>query len=177
VEDLQQGLFNYHDDLVYSSFVGFSHYELWNAVNRTWMLGTMSGNMMLEDAHYRFRQTGNADVFLEAERHGHPGSPLPISEGFNRMGTLTRELCQSVENGTITPSAAAAEILDFVQQVDFFPHADKFGLPENRCFHHMTQERMEAVEAWSRTSAPPNIGPRTINAIKNMALTDAEEVS
>ncbi|MET7900646.1 hypothetical protein ABZS86_03920 [Streptomyces sp. NPDC005355] len=108
VEALQQGLFDFHDDLVYSSFVGFGHYDLWNAVNRTWMLGTMSGNMMVEDAYYRYSETGDPQVFLEAERSGHPGSPLPISESFVRLGTMTRELCESVEQGTVAPADAAA---------------------------------------------------------------------
>ncbi|MFC4536635.1 NAD(P)/FAD-dependent oxidoreductase [Sphaerisporangium dianthi] len=174
VEDLQQGLFDFHDDLVYSSFVGFGDYELWNAVNRTWMLGTMSGNMMVEDAYYRYVESGDPAVFLEGEKYGHPGSPLPISEGFNRLGALTRELCQSVEAGTVKPAAAAGEILEFVRGVDFIAHADKFGLPENHCFA-MTKERMEAAEEWSRTIAPADIGPRMINASKGMARAKAEE--
>jgi tetracycline 7-halogenase / FADH2 O2-dependent halogenase len=176
VEDLQQGLFDFHDDLVYSSFVGFRDYDLWNAVNRTWMLGTMSGNMMLEDAHYRFRQTGDDRVFLEAERLAHPGSPLPISESFVRMGTLTRELCQSVEAGELAPAEAAADILGFVQKVDFFAYADTFGLPENGCYH-MTRDKIQAAELWASTVAPPDIGPRMLNALENMASAKAEEGS
>lgn len=175
VEDLQQGLFDFHDDLVYSSFVGFGDYELWNAVNRTWMLGTMSGNMMVEDAHYRFRESGDPAVFLETEKYGHPGSPLPISDAFNRMGVLTRELCQAVEAGTASPSAAAAEILGYIQgKVDFIAHAERFGQRDNRCFN-MTRERMEAAEEWARSLAPADIGPRMMNASKGMALAKAEE--
>ncbi|MFC4891410.1 NAD(P)/FAD-dependent oxidoreductase [Streptomyces beijiangensis] len=41
VEDLQQGLFDVHDDLVYTSFVAFRDYDLWNAVFRTWALSTV----------------------------------------------------------------------------------------------------------------------------------------
>jgi FADH2 O2-dependent halogenase len=176
VEDLQQGLFDFHDDLVYSSFVGFRDYELWNAVNRTWMLGTMSGNMMLEDAHHRFRRTGDDGVFIEAERSGHPGSPLPISESFVRLGKRTRELCESVENGALAPSDAAAEILDSVRKVDFFPYADEFGQPENGCYH-MTPDRIEEAKLWARTSGPADIGPRMLNALENMAIAKAEEDS
>ncbi|MFE1232624.1 NAD(P)/FAD-dependent oxidoreductase [Streptomyces sp. NPDC059442] len=175
VEDLQQGLFDFHDDLVYSSFVGFGHYDLWNAVNRTWMLGTMSGNMMVEDAYYRYSESGDPDVFLEAERSGNPGSPLPISETFVRLGTLTRELCESVEAGTLAPEVAAERIHEYIRkEVDFIAHADKFGLPENRCFN-MTRERMDAAEEWSRTQAPPEIGRRMLNASRGMALAKEAE--
>ena len=48
IDRLQQGLFDVHDDVVYSSFVGFRDYDLWNAVTRVWkatsIMPTMSSH-------------------------------------------------------------------------------------------------------------------------------------
>ncbi|WP_326595165.1 NAD(P)/FAD-dependent oxidoreductase [Streptomyces sp. NBC_01803] len=167
LENLQQGLFDFHDDLVASSFVGFRDYELWNAVNRTWMLGTMLGNVMLEDAYYRFERTGNDAVFRELEQHGHPGSPLPVSSGFNEMGVLTRDLCRAVEDGTEQPGDAARKILDYIGDADFIAPSFKFGERDTRCFA-MSPAKMLSNARWCRKDAPPEIGQRMINASKGL---------
>ncbi|MEU0848208.1 tryptophan 7-halogenase [Streptomyces flaveolus] len=167
LEDLQQGLFDFHDDIVYSSFVGFRDYELWNAVNRTWMLGTMLGNVMLEDAYYRFERTGDDGVFRELEGFGHPGSPLPVSEGFTRMGPLTRELCEAVDQGTETSGEAARKILSYIRDADFIAPSFRFGERDTRCFA-MSPAKMAMNARWCRKDAPPEIGPRMINASKGL---------
>ncbi|MFD0430981.1 NAD(P)/FAD-dependent oxidoreductase [Streptomyces zhihengii] len=149
LENLQQGLFDFHDNLVYSSFVGFRDYELWNAVNRTWMLGTMLGNVMLEDAYYRFDTTGDEKVFLDLEQSKHPGSPLPVSAGFNEMGILARDLCESVEEGTIAPGDAAKRILKHIENADFISPSFRLGEESTRCFA-MSPAKMAMNAVWSR---------------------------
>ncbi|MFH9065058.1 NAD(P)/FAD-dependent oxidoreductase [Streptomyces coeruleorubidus] len=167
VETLQQGLFDFHDDLVYSSFVAFRDYDLWNAVNRTWMLGTMLGNVMLEDAHFRFQRSRSEQVFRELEDSPVPGSPLPVSEGFNAMSALTRELCQSVDEGTTSPKEAARRILEHIRNADFIAPSFRLGEIETRCFN-MSPAKMAKNAVWCRRDAPPEIGPRMINASKGL---------
>ncbi|MFI2213277.1 NAD(P)/FAD-dependent oxidoreductase [Streptomyces sp. NPDC020141] len=167
LETLQQGLFDFHDNLVHSSFVGFRDYELWNAVNRTWMLGTMLGNVMLEDAYYRYTRTGDERILLELENSPHPGSPLPVSEGFIAMGALTGDLCRSVEEGNTTPTAAAARILEHIRGADFIAPSFRFGERDTRCFN-MSPAKMATNAVWCRKEAPPEIGPRMINASKGL---------
>lgn len=167
LETLQQGLFDFHDDLVHSSFVGFRDYELWNAVNRTWMLGTMLGNVMLEDAYYRFTRSGNTEVFRELEDSVRPGSPLPVSEGFNAMSTLTREVCRAVDDGSLAPRAAAQQILDCIRDADFIAPSFRLGERGSRCFN-MSPGKMARNAVWCRRDAPPEIGPRMINASKGL---------
>ncbi|AXI80108.1 NAD(P)/FAD-dependent oxidoreductase [Peterkaempfera bronchialis] len=170
VEDLQQGLFDFHDDLVHSSFVGFRDYELWNAVNRTWMLGTMLGNVMLEDAYYRFQRTGREDVFIDMEQSAHPGSPLPVSSGFNEMGLLTRDLCRSVDEGSVTPATAAERILQHIKDADFITPSFHLGDRGTRCFD-MSPGKMAKNAVWCRRGAPPEVGQRMINASKGLLRT------
>lgn len=166
-ETLQQGLFDIHDDLAYSSFTSFRNYEMWNAVNRTWQLGTMLGNVMIEDAYYRFVTSGDSDVFLELEDSSAPGSPFPVSEKFVELGVTTRELCRAVEAGTTTPETAAKQILDRIGQADFITPAFGFGERENRCFE-MTPVKMAKNAIWARRDAPPQIGGRMIRASRGL---------
>lgn len=158
VETLQQGLFDVHDNLVYSSFVGFGDYELWNAVNRTWQLTTMLGNIAIEDAYYRFSKTGDDRIFRDMEQTKYPGSPFPISDSFNQLLPTTRELCEQVEAGTLAPETAARKILERVGKADYLPPAFGFGNPDNRCFA-ATPPKMLANAMWSRRHAPGEIGP------------------
>lgn len=167
VEALQQGLFDFHDDIVHSSFVGFRDYELWNAVNRTWMLGTMLGSVMLEDAHYRFIKSGRDDVFLELEQSKYPGSPLPVSPGFNDMGRLATEQCRLVEEGKTEPAEAAHRILEHIKDADFVAPSFRLGERDTRCFN-MSPGKMARNAVWCRRDAPPEIGPRMINASKGL---------
>ncbi|GAA1507212.1 tryptophan 7-halogenase [Sphaerisporangium rubeum] len=157
VETLQQGLFDVHDDLVYSSFVGFRDYELWNAVYRTWKIGTVLGTLVLEDAYYKFLRTGDDGLFRALEQTEHPGSPFPISDQFNRFGPLTRDVCIAVENGSMTPSAAAAKVMHHIQDADYIPPVFNLGDPANH-FFHATPPKMLSAARWGGTEAPPHVG-------------------
>lgn len=157
LETLQQGLFDIHDDLTYSSYVSWRDYELWNAVNRTWQLGTMLGNVVIEDAYFRFIRSGDDKVFLDLEQTRYPGSPFPVSPQFNELGVFTRELCREVENGSVTSTGAAAAIFERIGQANYLPPSFGFGEPGSRCFN-ANPAKMAKNAVWSRRKAPPEIG-------------------
>ncbi|MCW3845283.1 tryptophan 7-halogenase [Micromonospora yasonensis] len=157
LETLQQGLFDFHDDLVYSSFVSFRDYDLWNAVNRTWQLGTMLGNVVIEDAYFRYSRSGDDKVFLALEDSRHPGSPFPVSEKFSELGIFTRQTCQAVEAGTLSAKDGATQIFAKIGSADYLPPSFGFGNPENRCFS-ASPSKMARNAVWSRSKAPKEIG-------------------
>jgi tetracycline 7-halogenase / FADH2 O2-dependent halogenase len=167
LESLQQGLFDFHDDLVYSSLVSFRDYELWNAVNRTWQLGTMLGNVVIEDAYYRFSQTGDEGIFRDLEQTEYPGSPFPVSPGFNELGVLTRKVCQSVEEWEASAGDGAAKIFDHIAKADYIPPSFGFGIPDQRCFN-ASPDKMARNFLWSRTKAPDRIGKMMTQATKGL---------
>lgn len=167
LETLQQGLFDFHDDIVYSSFVAFRDYDLWNAVNRTWQLGTMLGNVVIEDAYYRYTLSGDDKVFLDLEQSRYPGSPFPVSDRFNELGVFTRQVCQAVEAGTTAPKDAAAQIFTKIREADYLPPSFGFGDPANRCFN-ASPDKMARNAVWSRRKAPPEIGGMMTRATKGL---------
>lgn len=168
LDTLQQGLFDVHDDLVYSSFVGFDHYELWNAVYRVWEIGTVLGTLALEDAYFNFLRTGDDGHFRALEQSRYPGSPFPVSDEFNRLGPATRELCAGVEAGNVRPEEATAEIFNQLGRAEYIPPVFDLANPGNRYFH-ATPPKMLSVARWGKTDAPPEVGRLVRSAIGGFA--------
>ncbi|GAB2589439.1 tryptophan 7-halogenase [Streptomyces capparidis] len=170
VDTLQQGLYDVHDDLVYSSFVGFRDYRLWNAAYRTWEVGSVLGTLALESAYFSYLRSRDDGVFRELEElsAAAPGSPFPVSDDFNRLGPFTRELCRSVEAGSLAPDAAARKLFARVQDADCVPPSFGLGDPDSRWFHATPPKMARAVE-WSRTRAPEHVGALVRSAIKGFA--------
>ncbi|MGC5660310.1 NAD(P)/FAD-dependent oxidoreductase [Micromonospora sp. WMMD723] len=168
VESLQQGLFDVHDDLVYSSFVAFRDYHLWNAMYRTWLIGTVLGTMVLEDAYFSFLRTRDDGRLRALEQTDHPGSPFPVSEQFNQLGPFTRDLCVAVEDGTLAAETASSRLFDRIRDADFIPPSFGLANPSNHWFHATPPKMLQAVW-WSRTQAPPHIGRPIRGAIGGFA--------
>ena len=168
VEDLQQGLFDVHDDLAYSSFVSFRDYDLWNATYRTWEIGTVLGTLVVENAYFAFLRTGSDGIFKELEGSKYVGSPFPVSDGFNELSRRTRELACGVEEGLVSPRDASAEIFQHIQAADYIPPSFNFGDPAEHFFHANPPKMLRAVN-WSRNGAPPEVGALVRGAITGFA--------
>lgn len=167
VEDLQQGLFDVHDDLAYTSFVAFRDYNMWNAVFRTWAINTVLGALVLENAYFSFAANGDDTVFRDLEQTRYPGSPFPVSDSFNALGPMTRELCQAVEEGALKPAAAADRVLAAVQGADYLPPSFGLGDPSNH-FCDITPPRMARAAKWAHTRAPDEVGHLIQGAMKGL---------
>lgn len=157
VEELQQGLFDVHDDLVYTSFVAFRDYDLWNAVFRTWALSTVLAALTLENAYFAFASHGRDEVFSDLEQTRYPGSPFPVSDTYNEMRRTALDLCRQVEDGTLDPKAAAATLFEVLQQADYVPAAFKIGEPKER-YVFITPPKMARAARWASTEAPEEVG-------------------
>lgn len=156
IDALQQGLFDIHDDLVYSSFVGFRDYALWNAVCQVWKSISFLPSLALERAHRLLLETKDDGPLRELEKSDPPGLPAPVGRGLVRLLTFTRELCRRVEDGEVTPADAAEQILARVRETEVIPTPLDLSNPDNR-FFDATPDVMEQVVAWGRTEAPEHI--------------------
>jgi FADH2 O2-dependent halogenase len=157
VDAVQQGLFDVHDDLVYSSFVGFRDYELWNAVLRVWESTSIMPTMAVEKAYRTFLQTRDDQVFRDLEKTETPGLPAPVGRPVSALLTSTRQLCQQVEAGTLAAPEAARRIFAEVAGAEFLPAPFRLGDPDNRCFE-ATEQLIGLAREWGATRAPEDIG-------------------
>lgn len=157
VEDLQQGLFDVHDDLVYTSFVAFRDYDLWNAVFRTWALSTVLAALALENAYFAYARDGRDEIFQDLEQTRYPGSPFPISENYNEMRFTALDLCRRVDEGSLDAKTAAARLFEVLREADYVPAAFKIGVPEEH-YIYITPPKMVQAAKWAGTKAPKEIG-------------------
>ncbi len=77
VEELEQGLLRYNDDLVNSSYIAFSNFRLWNAVFRIWGAFITPGVMRLTRARLLYVRDHDDRHFPELEDAPNPGLWLP----------------------------------------------------------------------------------------------------
>lgn len=156
IDDLQQGLYDVHDDLVYSSFVGFGHYDLWNAVTRVWEATSIMPTMTVERAYRAFLEGRDEQIFKDLENRTAPGLPDPVGADIQALLTLTRTTCQAVEAGGLAPAEAAALLFEQLDKSAFLPEPFALGDPDNTCFEATPDLLRRALE-WGRTKAPAHI--------------------
>ncbi len=153
IDTLQQGLFSVHDDIVYSSFVGFRHYDLWNAVVRVWESTNFLTYITMDRAYLGYLQSGDDQVFRNLEVREYPGMVDPIGPKIGALITFTRETCVAVDSGEMDPETAAKQIFARIQQSDWLPEPWQRGVPEGKCFA-ATPETFRMAQEWGRTRAP-----------------------
>ena len=158
IDSLQQGLFDVHDDLVYSSFVGFRDYELWNAVIRVWKTTSILPTMVVEKALGAFQRTRDEGGLRDLEKTDSPGLPVPVGHDVAALLAFTRQTCQQVESGALPSGEAASRLFEVIQRSDFVPAPFDLGDPGNH-FFEATPELLARVGEWGTTMAPARIKP------------------
>jgi FADH2 O2-dependent halogenase len=154
----QQGLFDVHDDLVFCSFVGFQHYELWNAVVRVWKTTSILPTMTIERALRKYLVNRDEQIFRDLENTPTPGLPALVGPDISALLAFTRNTCLSVEAGQLPAAEAASRIFARLDASDFLPEPFALGDPDNR-FFEATPQLLERVRAWGTNSAPQRIRP------------------
>jgi tetracycline 7-halogenase / FADH2 O2-dependent halogenase len=158
VDRLQQGLFDVHDDLVYSSYVGFGHYDLWNAVIRVWKATSFMTWVPTQKALSDFRRDGDAAAFDALEGGPTPGIPGPAGEDVAALLEFTRTTCQAVESGELPAAEAAENMWERLRASDFLPEPLGLAIPDNKTPEN-TPELKKRVIAWGQQQAPERIRP------------------
>jgi FADH2 O2-dependent halogenase len=154
VDRLQQGLFDIHDDLVYTSFVSFRDYDLWNAVVRVWESTSILPTVTIDKAYRAFMATRDDQVLRDLEKRDVPGLPAAVGKDVSELLAFTRGICQQVEAGTLDTKQAAAQLFERLQNSAFLPAPFALGDPDNKCFE-ATPAIIQAAVAWAGTDAAP----------------------
>ena len=157
IDRLQQGLFDVHDDLVYSSFVGFGHYDLWNAVIRVWKSTSGMTWLPLEKALQEFRQSRDEAALNALESETTPGLSGPAGGDIAALLEFTRTICQEVEAGCLPAAQAATDLFSRLRAADYLPEPLGLADPDNRT-PLITPDVASRVKAWGQHKAPRHVG-------------------
>ncbi|MBP2708259.1 tryptophan 7-halogenase [Microbispora sp. RL4-1S] len=156
VDTLQKGLIRYNDDLVNSSFVSWSHPDLWNAVSRVWAGAQMPVSMHFGQAVEKFRQSRDDAIFRDLERLPYPGSPFPGNAAYNHLFADMVRICDAVDAGERDAGEAGVTLMKTVAEspgiVPFLGLQD----PETRLVQP-SLETFISMARWLATEGPEDM--------------------
>lgn len=122
VDEVQQRMFDVHDDLAYSSYVAFRDYALWYGH------GTHSASTPTLYWNTRSPDTPSLPT-INSSGPRKPGD-TELARTVRELLTTTRTTCQAVERGELTPDAAAKSIIDRLGGGRFWPDFMPHGEPD-----------------------------------------------
>ncbi len=156
VERLEQGLLQYNDDIVNSSFIAFSHFRLWNAVFRVWGAFISPGVMRLTRARLLYVRDNDDRYFRELEDTVYPGLWWPESDKFKRLLETTAETCEKYEVGELTGEQAADIVFKLIEECDIVNPTFGWKDPEKR-FVAPSTATMGRFMYWASLQGPPEM--------------------
>jgi FADH2 O2-dependent halogenase len=182
VQELEQGLLDFNDELVANAYTSFQDYDLWNAWFRVWSISQRLAIFEINRAYARFKGDNDVAGVRRLERlavNGVCPDYAPAREMFAQANQVVREVAE----GTRTSADAAATVMRLLQTADFIPPALGLGDPDNRCVHVSGPKVVEMLR-WARRDAPPEIGELAIEGLtlflkKRLSLKEfalAEEI-
>ncbi|MFU8850849.1 NAD(P)/FAD-dependent oxidoreductase [Micromonospora sp. SL1-18] len=156
VDELQQGLIRYNDELVNCSFISFSDHGLWNAVYRVWCAAEVPINLRFDRFTERFTAAGDDGVLRVMEQAAYPGSPVPDSPGYQGLFEEMVRVCEAVDCGERSAADAGKEFLTTVQNSPVV--LEHLGLRDPSCrFVYPKPEDLRRMAGWLRHQGPDEL--------------------
>lgn len=163
VQELEQGLLDFNDDLVANAYTSFGNWHMWNAWFRLWSLGQILATFEINRAYSRFLDKHDPAVLARLERQA-PAGAIPDYAPVRDMLKRTSELTQAVQAGTADPRQTADEILRMLRSADFVPPAFGLADPDNHWTDASTMKILKTLR-WAKKDAPPQIGELTYEGL------------
>ena len=167
MQEFEQGLLDFNDDLCANAYVSFGEFELWDAWFRVWSFGQIIATFEINRAYARFLDTRDPEYLKPIERPFWRGRV--ITEGAPYSGPLrllqdTNEMVQAVQRGEADAKQTAAEILRRLREADFVPPAFGLGDPANQWTDATTVKILNTLR-WARRVAPEDVGTLTYEGL------------
>jgi tetracycline 7-halogenase / FADH2 O2-dependent halogenase len=156
VEDLQQGLLKYNDELVNSALVAFSEYKLWDPIFRIWGFSSNYGAMRLTGANLKYQRTGDERAYKELEEAPHPGFWWPDNAEMKKIWDIMVETAEKYEIGEISAEDAGTKLFQMVLNSDLPPVAFGYKDPKNPLLHPTVVD-VARFMTWAIRSGPPDV--------------------
>jgi FADH2 O2-dependent halogenase len=156
VQELEQGLLDFNDDLVANAYTSFGDFDLWDAWFRIWSLGQILATFEINRTYARYAESRDPRELEKLERIA-PDGAIPDYAPARLLLKQVSELTQRVQNGEADPKATADEIMKLLRDCDFSPPAFGLTSKKNRWFN-ATGPKVLGTLRWAKTTAPDEIG-------------------
>ncbi|WP_282700277.1 tryptophan 7-halogenase [Streptomyces sp. CC219B] len=163
LQELEQGLLDFNDDLCANAYVSFGDWRLWNAWFRIWALGQIIATFEVSRAYARYLDTRDTGVLEPLEHAWWRGKALAEDSPYAPVLELlheTSELCQAVGRGELDAGDAADTVMARLREADFVPPGFGLADPDRLCLD-LSPAGVLSTLRWARRQAPPEIGRLT----------------
>ncbi len=169
LEQIYRKEIDLHDNLVYGAYIAFKDFELWKCWQGVWTIAEFINFFQIVITLTQLKD-GNPNPFKKLDIVG----PVQELNGFIKQAV--NEM-QQVETGNLSTEAAARNIKELLQQVDFLPEPLKFSFSKR--FYKPSMLKLMEVAHWLKFNSTPqvktyyeNFNPYKFNQIvKEMAKT------
>ncbi|GAA1619457.1 NAD(P)/FAD-dependent oxidoreductase [Catellatospora bangladeshensis] len=167
MQDLEQGLLDFNDDLCANAYISFGNFKLWDAWFRIWSLGQIIATFEINRAYAKFVDSRDESVLKPLESPWWRGKVVAKGQPYENALQLLRdvnEVMQSAQRGDIGAEDAADELLRRLRTADFVPPA--FGLedPDNQWTDASLFGVLKTLR-WAKKKAPADIGQLTYEGL------------
>jgi len=156
VQDLEQGLLDFNDDLVANAYTSFADYDLWDSWFRVWSAGQILATFEINRAYATFLDSHDTRDLRHLEKLAPAGS-IPDYEPARQLMHNVSQQCRGVSEGTVASQTAAKAIMAELTGADFIPPAFGLANPDNRWFNATFPKVLKTLR-WAKTEAPDPIG-------------------
>lgn len=163
MQDLEQGLLDFNDELCANAYTSFGDWRLWNAWFRIWAIGQIIATFEVSRTYARYLTTCDTAQLLPLEHAWWHGKVIPENSSYAPVLELLREVsetCQAVRQGELDAGVAADAIHLRLQQADFLPPLFGLADPDLRCVDAPFSKVPKTLR-WAKNEAPPEIGKLT----------------
>ncbi|QKV90518.1 tryptophan 7-halogenase [Streptomyces sp. NA02950] len=163
MQELEQGLLDFNDDLCANAYTSFGDWRLWNAWFRIWALGQIMATFEVNRTYARFLATRDTAALEPLEHAWWRGKAIPEESPYAPVLELLREVseaCQAVQRKELDAGAAANAIHERLRKADFIPPAFGLADPDRQCIDASVLGILNTLR-WAKRKAPPEIGKLT----------------
>lgn len=156
VQELEQGLLDFNDDLVANAYTSFGNFKLWDAWFRIWSLGQALVTFEINRSYARYLDSHDTADLQRLERLA-PSAAMPDYAPVRTLFKAVSERVQAVQAGDADAEQAADDIMRMLAEADFVPPMFGLEIPGNRWMNG-TNRRVLRTLAWAKREAPAEIG-------------------
>ena len=156
IQELEQSLLDFNDDLVSNAYTSFQNWDLWDSWFRVWSLGQILATFEVNRAYAKYLNSRDMEALEHLARIEPHGTVTDYAPARQLLKNVSQRM-QDVQAGAASPEAAARQIFAMLQNADFVPPA--FGLTDkNNRWYNATSAKVMRTLLWARTQAPPEVG-------------------
>jgi tetracycline 7-halogenase / FADH2 O2-dependent halogenase len=155
IQDLEQSLLDFNDDLVSNAYTSFGDWNLWDAWYRVWAVGQILANFEVNRVYGKFLEDRDENFIKHITRNTVWGAYPDYGPARDLLKTVS-EWTQQVHAGSLPHEVAADKIFELLAKADFIPPAFGFADRSNR-WYNATIPRTLRTLAWAKREAPAGV--------------------